>query len=541
MKYTRTTFIMLIATSLLTVGAASSLDLTALEQTQGDALEQAPSNPPGADSNTNTELLVGFNGDTNTEMLESHGEVTREMSGIGVVELSLPEQAADQAKAAIENHPDVEFVEQNSKVYVNEPGTVASGFSPESDQTAPWGVDRIEAPEAHQVNAGEGVDIAIVDTGIDPHHESIQVAGGKAFANCESNCAAAWDDDNGHGTNVAGLAGAANNGHGIVGTAPEADLYAVKVVSGDGSATLSDLAAGIEWAADNDKEVISVSLGTSNHYSTMESAVRYADNEGSLVVSSAGNNGGTDSVTYPAAYDEVVAVSATTSGDNLASFSSSGSEVELAAPGVSVETTAPGNSYEKKSGTSMAAPHVSGVAAMAFSDMGLDSNTGNDEVRTQLRENAEDIGLQSTAQGYGLTNALAIVGSSDSGSSVEIDVRTVDSTAVEDSSATLKGEIANLEGVDQADVYFEYGQDSFTQVSSVQTASEGQFETKITGLETDQDYRFRAVAEDPNSDTRDTGNGLSFTTTGGDEEFQYFKCRVGGEYEDFQCKVVDMD
>ncbi|PSP74789.1 hypothetical protein BRC86_04700 [Halobacteriales archaeon QS_3_64_16] len=271
-------------------------------------------------------------------------------------------------------------------------------------QTLPWGVDRIDADVAQaEGETGEGADVSIIDTGIDADHPDLEanLGAGKAFVSCEgSACTTSWDDDNDHGTHCAGIASAVDNSRGVVGVSSSATLHAAKVLDSSGSGSLSDVAAGIEWTADQGYEVGSLSLGTGSDYQTLQDACQYAADNGVLLVAAAGNSGPcTDCVNYPAAYDTTIAVSATAEDDSLAGFSSTGPEVELAAPGKDIYSTIPGG-YATFSGTSMACPHVSGVGGLLMA-----GDYTNTEARRRLRGTAEDIGLSDNEQGYGLVDA----------------------------------------------------------------------------------------------------------------------------------------
>jgi subtilisin len=225
------------------------------------------------------------------------------------------------------------------------------------------------------------------------------------------NCNAAWDDDDDHGTHCAGIADADDNSRGVVGVSTQATLHAVKVLDKRGSGSFSDIAAGIEYAADRGWDVGSMSLGASSGSQTVEDACMYAYDEGVLLVAAAGNDGPCeDCIGYPAAYSECIAVSSTNYFDELSGFSSTGSGVELAAPGTDVHSTVIGG-YDTFSGTSMACPHVSGAGGQLMANG--DSNT---TVRDRLRSTAEDIGLSENESGYGLLDVAAALGldSSDS-------------------------------------------------------------------------------------------------------------------------------
>jgi subtilisin family serine protease len=267
-----------------------------------------------------------------------------------------------------------------------------------------WGVQRVRAPAAWQQTQGAGVRVAVIDTGIDATHPDLvgQVDGGYS-AIAHSEAASAYQDDNGHGTHVAGTIAALRDGRGVVGVAPQARLYAVKVLDADGSGNLSDVIDGIVWAASNDMQVANMSLGAPVGSETMQRALRFAKGHGMIVVAAAGNSGG--AVGYPGAYPEVIAVSAADSNDALAAFSSRGPEVDFIAPGVDVVSSKMGGGFVSFSGTSMAAPHVAGLAALAVAQ-GWTGLNGPDGVMQQLRRAARPVAaLTGEQQGAGMIDA----------------------------------------------------------------------------------------------------------------------------------------
>ncbi|MEZ3145057.1 S8 family peptidase [Halobaculum sp. MBLA0143] len=316
----------------------------------------------------------------------------------------MPRAAAD----ALDNNPNVRYVEEN--------GTMQA-----LGETQPYGIDRVDADVTRaNGDTGSGADVAILDTGIDSDHPDLQanVGEGKAFTTCstkggcrygakpaDNTCKQSWDDDNNHGTHCAGTADAAANTEGVVGVATEATLHAVKVLETCGSGSFSDIAAGVEYVANKGWDVASMSLGASSGSAALKDAVQFAADKGVFLVASAGNSGPcTECVGYPASYSEVVAVGATDSTDSLASFSSTGSEVEIAAPGVGVLSTIPGG-YTEYSGTSMSCPHVAGAAGVLMANGATAS-----DVRSTLTSSAEDIGLASNETGSGLLDVAAAAG-----------------------------------------------------------------------------------------------------------------------------------
>lgn len=278
------------------------------------------------------------------------------------------------------------------------------------EQQVPWGISRIGAPSAWSFSTGEEVKVAILDTGIQHDHPDLEanVKGGiSVVGENYSTDPADWNDGDGHGTHVAGIVAAVNNDVGVIGSAPAAWLYAVKVFPGR-EGPVSDVIEGIDWCVQNGMQVLNMSLGTDEYVSSFEDACDQAYEAGLLLVAAAGNDGdgnpNTTELSYPAAFDSVIAVSATDSDDQAPSWSNSGAFVELAAPGVSVYSTYKGSNYTTKSGTSMATPHVSGTAALVWAK---NPSLANVQVRSILRQKAEDLGPagKDTVYGYGLVRA----------------------------------------------------------------------------------------------------------------------------------------
>ncbi len=270
-------------------------------------------------------------------------------------------------------------------------------------QTVPWGISRIHAPQVWTQTKGNGVKVAVIDTGISHSHPDLRVTGGINLVRPGR----APNDDNGHGSHVAGTIAALDNSAGVVGVAPNASLYAVKVLNSAGFGYCSDIIAGMAWAGSNGMKVVNMSFGGSTACQSECETATTVVGQGTLLVAAAGNNyGGT--VDYPGACPGVVAVSATTQADQLASFSSIGPEVSLAAPGATIYSTYKGSGYKTLSGTSMAAPHVSGVAALVFQK---NVSWTPVQVRDRLQGTAEclfQIGsCPSVYQGDGLVDADA--------------------------------------------------------------------------------------------------------------------------------------
>jgi len=420
-----------------------------------------------------------------------------------------------EALEALRNDPDVRYVEENG---VLEAYGVADGEFSTQQQDTPYGINITGASDAISDGVtGDGITVAIIDTGIDPSHEDLDanVIGGYATdeAECSGDCEEPWADDQGHGTHVSGTVGAVDNDTGVVGVAPDVDLLGVKVLGGDGSGSFAGVAEGIEWAVNNGADVLNMSLGGDSQTDVVKDALQYAEQNEVVSVAAAGNSGPcSDCVGYPGAEPEAIAVSASDESDNLAFFSSTGPEVDIAAPGANVNSTYPDDSYNSLNGTSMASPHVAGAAASVLS-----AGTAPEFVRLALKSNAEDIGLSGNEQGAGRLDVAAAA----DGPYVPapIEVSTGAASGVGENSATLNGSIANLDGASSADVFFEYGVagSGLSETVDAGTAGEGDsFSADISGLDSGTAYEFVAVA----STGGDTGDGsvASFET---DEEFSF--------------------
>lgn len=278
-----------------------------------------------------------------------------------------------------------------------------SGAKPQPVEILPWGVDRIDADLVWGQTTGDPIKVAIVDTGIDVKHPDLvdNLKGGVSTVSYTTS----YNDDNGHGTHVAGIVAALDNEIGAIGVGPKIDLYAVKVLDRRGSGYLSDVIEGLDWAITNRVQVVNMSLGTSSDIQSFREAVQKVKAAGIVQVAAAGNSGG--SVIYPAAYPEVIAVSATDQTDIIASWSSRGPEVDLAAPGVSIYSTYKGQTYKTLNGTSMASPHVAGAAALVLTttlgayDLDADGLWDPIEVQNKLEATAEDLGVIGRDDLYG--------------------------------------------------------------------------------------------------------------------------------------------
>jgi len=356
------------------------------------------------------------------------GKIKYTYNIIPAIAASVPEVAIE----ALKKNPNITNVELDSMVYA---------LDTELDSS--WGVKRIGAGIVHDSgNNGDGIKIAIIDTGIDEDHPDLDdnIMGGVNFVSKPSWRTPdpnKWDDDNGHGTHVAGIIAAEDNDTGVVGVAPGADLYALKVLDRTGSGYVSDVVMAIQWATENDIQVINMSLGGAATDLLWAACWLAYELDGLILVAAAGNGG---SVIYPAAYESVIAVSATNSADELAWFSSAGSEVELAAPGVDIYSTYKGGGYDTLSGTSMACPHVAGTVALVWANP-ANLNWTNDDVRAHLQNTADDLGVTGWDSKYG----WGLVDAAEAASAEPVDVHDVAVTAISAPSWVLQGDMVNVD------------------------------------------------------------------------------------------------
>ncbi|PJY98954.1 MULTISPECIES: serine protease Isp [Bacillus] len=275
----------------------------------------------------------------------------------------------------------------------------------------PEGIKVIKAPEMWAKGVkGKDVKIAVLDTGCDTSHPDLksQIIGGKNFTDDDGGKEDVISDYNGHGTHVAGTIAANDSNGGIAGVAPEASLLIVKVLGGaNGSGQYEWIINGINYAVEQKVDIISMSLGGPSDVPELEEAVKNAVKNGVLVVCAAGNEGDgnerTEELSYPAAYNEVIAVGSVSIARELSEFSNANKEIDLVAPGEQILSTLPNKKYGRLTGTSMAAPHVSGALALikSYEEESFQRKLSETEVYAQLIRRTLPLDIAKTLAGNG--------------------------------------------------------------------------------------------------------------------------------------------
>lgn len=267
------------------------------------------------------------------------------------------------------------------------------------DSELSWALEKIHAlTSAPRLGKNSSILVAVLDTGIDKDHQELA---GRVFAEINLADSSTTGDVYGHGTPIAGIIAAVDDGLGVIGLAPESYLINVKVADDSGKCRVSALAEGIVWAVDNGARVINISIELKESVPELKEAVDYAWDSGVVIVAAAGNDGDSRPV-YPAAYDNCIAVTAIREDGTLAPLANYGDWVDVAAPGFNIYSILPDNAYGYKHGTSFAAAYVSGLAALLFPVMTDADGDGwlNDEVRRAIETGCDAIDIAGT--GWGL-------------------------------------------------------------------------------------------------------------------------------------------
>mgnify|MGYP006286375679 CR=1 FL=1 len=380
-----------------------------------EVYEAEPSQSSSLALSEEERLIVGFSSqslssDRSNLVKKQGGQIRKKLSSLNALAVTVNNNAENFIKN-LNNSPIVEYIEKDEQVYA-----VGELIPNDINYDEQWNLKMTALNYGWTEETGRSnIRIAVIDTGIDEDHPDlanrINLDDSYNFVDDNYNL----KDVEGHGTHVAGTAAAVtDNSKGIAGVSWKGKIIAIKALDDNGNGSISNIAEAIMYAAglsDNPKKIdavdlINMSLGSTSGSTTLKNAVEKAAGAGVIMVAAAGNSG--SGLNYPAAYEEVISVAAVDSGGNIASFSNDGSTMDLAAPGQSILSTVPDNQYGYSSGTSMAAPHVSGIISLM-----LAQGVNHSEIRTRLHQASVHPGEKNYSYdyGYGLINSnLALSG-----------------------------------------------------------------------------------------------------------------------------------
>lgn len=347
-------------------------------------------------------VIISFEDSIDYQALEDMGaEIHSELDAISSVIATIPSATVMKAdtEVSVKNIPE---------------GPIFKAAA----QQPSWGYQHIKAPSALKLGyTGKGVKIAVIDSGINSKHPDLSVAGGASMIDNTS----PFTDGAGHGTHVAGVIAALNNSIGVVGAAPDAEIYSVKVLASSGVGSLEDVLEGIQWAIDQDMDIINLSLTTDYNIPELEALLKKANELGIIIVAAAGNIEIVDTrgnyipnkgdVLYPARYPSVIAVGSTDTNNRLSGFSYRGPSIEIVAPGQGIYSTfstiatSGHDDYESSEGTSVSTPFVSAVFAQYKEAY---PHLTNAQLRASVKRSVIDLGLKGkdNLYGHGLVQSL---------------------------------------------------------------------------------------------------------------------------------------
>lgn len=343
------------------------------------------------------EYVIGYKNKSEAVKIISHlkGDIVAEYDSTNILLFRT------RVKESIIKEKKILFIEKNELVY---------GASTESTETSelgqketiPWGISAINADIVNKNGvSGNGINVAILDTGVDYKHADLKISGGVSFVPNKPD----YMDDNDHGTHLAGIIAGQPNGFGITGAAPSVNLYAVKVLDQYKRGTISQVIEGIDWSIKNGMNIINLSLMNPIESEALKQACQRAYESGVLIIAAAGNSGGgdgeIDTISYPANYDSVISVGAINEDFERSTFSAVGVNLEFTAPGEKIFSTIRNNRYSFLSGTSMAAAHATSVASLIWS---VHPTYSNINIRKLMQSYSERVGSK-REYGYGVVNA----------------------------------------------------------------------------------------------------------------------------------------
>ncbi|EAR66244.1 extracellular alkaline serine protease [Bacillus sp. NRRL B-14911] len=331
------------------------------------------------------DYLVEFNSEVDTQLLEkAGGKVKENYKKTKVAKAKLSEKELKKLK----KDPKINLIEEDVQVEsfpLSGNTFIEDGYS--------WGAKRVNVKALHENGErGQGIKVAILDTGISQNAQ-LTIQKEASFIDSEPST----EDENGHGTTVASLIASSYEKTGLKGIAPDVELYSAKVLNKDGIGKYSDIIEGLEWALENNVNIVNMSFGGTNNSKILENVINGANKAGVLLISSVGNNG-EEAVTYPASYESVIGVGASNYYNKKTSFTNFGKGLELLAPGVNLSTVDQNGKLVTISGTSAASSYASGAAALIWSQ---NPHLDNEHIRSILKEYSTK---SNNKAGYGLVN-----------------------------------------------------------------------------------------------------------------------------------------
>lgn len=328
----------------------------------------------------------------------THNETLRSVRGLGIIHAiafpypkqGIPASFSDQVLWEEDTAVSVHALPNSSSV------SIAKGI--------PWGVRHIEAPQAWNRTTGHRVKVGVIDTGVDFYHPDLRHSLESGVNLLQRMLLP--QDDNGHGTHIAGTIAAANGLQGMIGVAPRAIIHPVKAFDYNGTAFVSDIILGIDWCVRNGMDVVNMSFGMKTRSKSLLNAVANAYNSGVLIVASSGNDGQRGDIDYPARYSHTIAVGAINQQGKITSFSNRSGTIDIFAPGDKIVSAWLKGKHREMSGTSMATSHVTGAVALLLA---LKPGLTPDEIKRILTKSAKPIGNSKALRKAGELNVMRML------------------------------------------------------------------------------------------------------------------------------------